>query len=177
MHIKNIVRLAFLTIAALVVINSSGRMYATDYPIKEDPHIHAGFIIVKDGEIIDFSGPEYMKVEPCALDSNDELTPEQEQLEKAHLHDGIGDVVHVHREHATWGDLFENAGISFDEDLITYVNGNPYDGDITNKEIESYESVVIFEGIEPLDKQSFLEQSVTREHIEEVEKMSEYCNE
>jgi len=177
MNIKNIVRVFLLAVAVIIVVNSSGRMYANDYPIKQDPHIHAGFIVVKDGQLQDFSDPMYMKIEPCALDSHDDLTPEEQQLEKAHLHDGVGDVVHVHREGATWGDLFENAGISFDEDLITYINGNPYEGNIYNKEIESYESLVIFEGDEPLDKESYLDQSITRERIEEVEKISESCSE
>ena len=37
---------------------------------------------------------------------------EDKQLEKAHLHDLIGTVAHIHRENATWRDLFKNIGYS-----------------------------------------------------------------
>lgn len=39
---------------------------------------------------------------------------QNEQLAKAHLHEGIGDVVHIHRRGATWNNWFHSIHFSID---------------------------------------------------------------
>jgi hypothetical protein len=141
---------------------------------EEDIHLHAGFQVYKDNKLIDYSGFEFMKVEPCSLETHsEELDLEHEQLEKAHLHDSVGDVVHVHREGAAWGDLFANIKVEVSAKEV-YLNGGLYEGDIMAYKIMPYDSVVIFDG-ENTDIENKLQNEVTKEHIIEVENTSENC--
>ena len=89
----------------------------------EEVHYHAGFLVYVDGVKQDFSDTKYMHVEAC--DEEGHEVEEDEQLEKAHLHDGVGDVVHVHRNDATWKDLFTNIRYEFPsaQEVAGYVNG------------------------------------------------------
>src|ERR1700730_17097255 len=75
--------------------------------LKPKPvHFHAGFQVYVDDKLQDFSDFKYMHEAPCTVNGKP-LTNNHvdEQIEKAHLHDQIGDVVHVHRLGATWSDL------------------------------------------------------------------------
>lgn len=140
----------------------------------EETHLHAGFQVYINNELQDYSGFEYMKISPCfGGEHQTDLTPEEEQLEKAHLHDNIGDVVHVHRKGATWGDLFQNANINIEENITAYVNDQQVES-IFNMEIEPYDSVVIFQG-ENDDLEEKLTGRVSRDRIVEAENMSENC--
>src|SRR3989344_8557320 len=69
-------------------------------------HFHAAFHLYENNSLKDFGEFKYMHISKCTEDQ--EHVDEDPQLEKAHLHDNIGDVVHVHRNNATWGDLFFN---------------------------------------------------------------------
>lgn len=140
----------------------------------EEIHIHAGFQVYVDDQLQDYSGFEHMKISPCYEGERVELTPEEEQLEIAHLHDNVGDVVHVHREGATWIDLFSNANIPMGVNPTAYVNGEKVDN-ILSREIENYDSVVFFEG-ENTNIEEKLSNAVTNERIVEVEGMSESCS-
>jgi hypothetical protein len=144
----------------------------------KDIHYHAGFQVYIDGKLQDFSGNEYMHETPCTVDGKPVENSEHadEQLEKAHLHDHTGDVAHVHREGAVWGDLFTNIHYQFPKEkkIKVFAHG---------KEIESLEdypiipndSVVILIG-EYESPDEYLENSVTPEKIKEVEKKSETCS-
>jgi hypothetical protein len=136
-------------------------------------HLHAGFAVFENGKKVDFSDIKYMNVEPCTLHkSESKETPEHNQLEKAHLHDGVGDVVHVHREGAKWSDLFTNIGYPIDYSKVTaYVNGEKVD-DIKDFPIKAYDSVVFFVGS---TEELPLVQGITLDHIKEVESKSESC--
>ena len=55
-------------------------------------HYHANFRVFLEKDFVDFSGPGYMEeLESCAVDPNKE-TPQ----DRVHLHDGKGDLVHIH---------------------------------------------------------------------------------
>ena len=57
----------------------------------------------------DFSESKYMSLIVCEKEADEaKKTRGQIQIEKAHLHDNIGDVVHVEQKDAKWKDLFEN---------------------------------------------------------------------
>lgn len=142
----------------------------------ENPHYHAGFQVYINDELQNFADLKYMKMEPCdTAKHGTEHTLEDEQLEKAHLHDLNGDVVHVHRDGATWGDLFINMEFALPEGLIVaYVNGQIVVGDILTQVIKPDDSLVMFIGSNTHipDK---VAQAVTVERIKEVEAQSEDC--
>lgn len=142
--------------------------------VEEEVHFHAGFLVFVDGKRQDFSDSKYMHIEPCTDESAPHmpLNKIEEQQEKAHLHDGIGDVIHVHRKNTVWGDLFRNIGFVFPEgNLTAYLNGKPL-ADVLSYNILPYESLIIISG-DP--KGIDLESYVTYEHIQEVEQISENC--
>jgi hypothetical protein len=140
------------------------------------PHYHAGFQVYVNNELQDFSDLKYMKLSPCGDKHEITASPEEEQLEKAHLHDLNGDVVHVHRDGATWRDLFVNMEYDIDEtNIIMYINGRPVDGrDLLHDPITPDESVVFFVG-ENDDLEDKAAQAVTLDRIREVEGLSEDC--
>lgn len=141
--------------------------------LKNSIHYHAGFVVFDYGIKVDFSDLRYMNVEPCQLhDSDEKETPEHNQLEKAHLHDRIGDVVHVHVEGSVWGDLFTNIKYPLDYSNVTaYINGEKI-SDLKSYPIKANDSAVIFIG--KVDEK-LLNQAVTADHIKEVESKSETC--
>jgi len=141
--------------------------------LKKEVHYHAGFQVYIDDELQDFSDLKYMQIEPCGEDEHVQVTENHEQIEKAHLHDGVSDVVHVHRDSAVWGDLFTNIGFPIDSGSHTYVNGNLVE-DFLNRPIQPYESLVILSG-ENSEINEKLKNAVTREHIEVAEAKSESC--
>jgi hypothetical protein len=135
-------------------------------------HYHAGFLVYVDGKLQNFSLPKYMKTEPC-LARKVKPTKEEEQKEKAHLHDDVGDVVHVHRDGAIWGDLFKNIDFIFpaSESATGYANGAQVD-DVLNYPIKSDDSVIIVFGS---DEGVDLETYINLDHIKEIESRSETC--
>jgi hypothetical protein len=144
-------------------------------PIEpEEVHYHAGFQVYKDNILQDFSGLEYMHIAPCSEDEHEEPhSPEEEQLERAHLHDNIDDVVHVHRDGASWGDLFTNIKVEVNPDKV-YINGKLLEKDFLSYPIGVYDSAVIFVG-KNTEIEDKLAGAVTKEHITEAENKSESC--
>lgn len=141
---------------------------------KDKVHYHAGFQVYVDDKLQDFSDWKYMHEKPCSVDGKPIDSHEDEQIEKAHLHDQTGDVVHVHREGAKWKDLFTNIKYPInDKNLVVYVDGKKVE-DFLNKSIEPYESVVIFIGSHK-DDEKYLKNAVKRDYIEKIEKKSETC--
>ena len=94
--------------------------------VTEGIHYHAGFKVYTDGQLEDFSQIKYMSVLACEVDEEIEYE-ENDQLEKAHLHDEVGEVVHVEAEGAKWKDLFQNINYKFDSknDPEIYWDINP----------------------------------------------------
>ena len=158
--------LVFILIAAIGVI-----LRDTVFAPKKI-HIHAGFHVYKDNKLVDFSDAKYMHAEPCTI--HDDLKRVDEQGEKAHLHDFVGDVVHVHRVGATWGDLFKNIKYSVDESkTLAYVNSKEI-SHIFSYQIHPYDSLVLFIGKHDAVKQA-LSQAVSKDYIQKIEKQSESC--
>jgi len=143
----------------------------------QEVHYHAGFIVVKDNKLEDFSKNEYMKIEACKEKSveTDDESPEQEQQEKAHLHDNVGDVVHVENKEALWKDLFSNINYPINYANTTAYENNRQIQNIQDLPIQPFQSLVIFIG-ENNDTLKFLGQAVTKQHIENEEVKSESCD-
>lgn len=162
----------------LVVLISTGIAFGGVSIFKkvtapEKAHYHAGFQIYVDGKLKDFAKQEYMKETPCAAD--DAQVHVDEQLEKAHLHDLAGNVVHSHRKKAIWEDLFTNIKYSLDQGkpVKSYINGQEVDN-IETQQIQPYDSVVILIG-KNNDIKTYLPKAVTKSEIEKEEKKSENC--
>ena len=143
--------------------------------LKQKPtevHHHAGFVVFKDSEKIDFSDMKYMLIEPCEEEEHEE-GEENEQLEKAHLHDGIGYVVHVHRKKVIWRDLFTNINYNIPNDVVAYSNGQVQQN-ILDKPIKKHESVIFFVGKnENIDSKR--KDTIPVEEIKRVEDKGESC--
>jgi hypothetical protein len=77
---------------------------------RREIHYHANFAVFVDGERLPFDNfTFYEEVASCGGEGKDNPRI------RAHMHDQIGHVVHVHDNGATWGHFFANIG---------YVNGD-----------------------------------------------------
>lgn len=140
---------------------------------QEKIHIHAGFKVFVDNQIQDFSGLKFMKLTNCGAEENGQDV--DEQLEKAHLHDKIGNIVHIHRKGVKWGDLFKNLNFRFDgqKPLTGYINGKKADV-ILDQPIRAFDSVIIISGkVNNLENK--IKNMVPRKKIEQIEENSESC--
>ena len=136
-------------------------------------HYHGGFVVFQNNKKLDFSGSKYMFEEPCVLNAkNEHDTPEDTQLEKAHLHDNVGDLVHVERTGAIWKDLFTNMRFPIDyEKTEGFINGRR----VSNYQLQPiapYDSLVVFIG---KNDSSLIKQAVTREYMVKMAKKSTTC--
>lgn len=77
-------------------------------PYDSEYHVHADFHIYIQGERIDLARPELM------------TTSEQEPHEHVHLHDGNGEVVHIHAEDIPFAEFLDSIGIGLTEECLTY---------------------------------------------------------
>ncbi|HYD35112.1 MAG TPA: hypothetical protein VD999_03535 [Vitreimonas sp.] len=174
---KPVKLLSLLLVTLAITVSVAGWWYYYRTPDDihhESVHYHAGFQVYVDDVKQDYSDWKYMNFTPCG-DHQEKQTPEEEQQEKAHLHDGNGDVVHVHRPGATWGDLFKNIGVTLDanKEVVAY-SGDQKITDILTKPIEANQSIVIVVGAQEKANE-YLPNRVTLERIAEVEKKSELC--
>ena len=158
--------LIFITVLFVFVLGVV--VYTKKFAAKKKIHYHAGFQVYKDGKKQEFSNIKYMNIQPCT--ENEKEYREDEQIEKAHLHDLDGDVVHVEAEGAKWKDLFTNIHFSFDSSkpLLGYVNGKKVDS-ILNYPIRAEDSVVIFSGKNP-NVETALKGRITKKRIKSVGK-------
>lgn len=131
-------------------------------------HHHAGFTVYINGVRQDFAQTKYMNFAVCS-DHQHKATKEEEQIEKAHLHEMVGDVVHVHRSGATWGDLFENIKFELPSNVYAVVGGEVVAEPLASP-IEDNTSVVFVVGEKPDDMEI-----VTKDHIGRVAASSELC--
>lgn len=131
--------------------------FASTQP-EEHVHYHAGFVVYVDGVKQDYGDFKYMNFKPCTQEEA-KSTKEDEQIEKAHLHDGVGDVVHVEAAGSVWGDLFKNIGVTLPAEVAELEQPIVPDSSI---------AIVIGSAVDNPDK-------VSIERIKEVEAKSELC--
>ncbi len=104
-HIKFIKTRWFLAIACLlfgafIILSIRFFTYRPD-----TIHYHANFALYINGQREEFrSQTYYEESETCAVDAT--MTP----IDRAHMHDGVNDVVHVEDHAVTWGQFFTNLG-------------------------------------------------------------------
>ncbi len=100
---------------------------ATYHP--EHVHYHANFAVYFNGQREEFKGQQYYQEVAICSASGGINIPQQ----RAHMHDNVNSVVHVHDHAVTWGQFFENLGWVVGPDFIETDNGTKYVGDDTNK--------------------------------------------
>ncbi|MBP7846110.1 MAG: hypothetical protein KA007_01595 [Candidatus Pacebacteria bacterium] len=142
---------------------------------KDDlTHIHANFGVFVSGQKLDFSGEKYMHVKPCFSNYH----TQKHFGERVHLHDGIGDVAHIHDSGVVWGDLMlylgvktTSNGIEFDEKLHAfgkqdklsyYINGKSVN-DFELTEINNNDSLIII-----LDNENLSDFTVSKEKFNQL---------
>jgi len=135
----------------------------------EETHFHAAFQVYRDNALVDFTDEKYMYISPCT----DSEESENEQMEKAHLHGNVGDVVHVEQKNGKWKDLFKNLSYDAGSAVVGYVNGERIFG-ILNKNIRADDRAIFLIGsYDEIEKK--LEAVPSVERIREVEQTSEEC--
>lgn len=165
-----------ILIVVLLLLLAGGVRYIKQKQIAsiQKVHYHAGFLVYVDGKLQNFSDDKYMHIELCNDHEEKQLEGRELQEEKAHLHDNVGDVVHVHIAGATWGDLFKNINFSFpsDKPLTAYREGREMK-DILAVGIIPDDSVILIVGNKTgIETQKY----VTKEYIQDVEKKGESCD-
>jgi hypothetical protein len=159
------IKIMFFFVLCIVAI-VFGYIYfkAKKAPPSVKIHYHAGFLVYVENNLQDFSGSNFMNIDFCLTSHTTDT----------HLHDNVGDVVHVHRTGAVWGDLFTNMRYSFPsgKSITGYINGQSVP-DILHYPIKPYNSIIITVG----DNSSVdLTKSVPKSHILDIEKRSEGCS-
>lgn len=167
-------RMAALLISLLPV-------YALGYTIgysfgfigEHEVHYHAGFHVYENGERLDLSGFEYMTILPCSELHNHGGEKEYD-ASMIHLHDGVGDVVHVHADGQTWRMLMESLGLEADGYTQMYRDG--VEASLMDDVIVPFERVVFADAGTEVTSE-MIAKVPSRERIQEVENTSETCGE
>lgn len=74
-------------------------------------HYHANFAVFIDGKQADFTSPSLMHIKPCTNDEHESSDPK----ENVHLHDQVGNVVHVHANGISWQIFFSTIKFNLPE--------------------------------------------------------------
>ena len=102
---------AGLLLGALVIL---GTRFIT-YSPEKGVHYHANFAMYLNGQREEFKDIfYYIGAESCTGESEHATNP----YARAHMHDMVGDVIHVEDEAVTWGQFFQNIGWIVDSKVI-----------------------------------------------------------
>lgn len=122
--LKNILYTLFVSFVTFTLL--TGIRFFTAH--EEHTHFHANFGIFINGGRLDFSNAKYMEeVSSCTVSGA--LQPKQ----RVHLHNNIGDVIHVHNEGVTWGHFFNNINFTINDKVLTDDKGILYQTNETTK--------------------------------------------
>lgn len=165
---------SIIILLALVLVGISAFFIAKKLLRPQKTHYHAGIVVFQNNKKVEFSDNKYMFIEPCTLNENkkDDVSDMDIQIEKAHLHENVGELVHIERTGAKWEDLFTNIHFAIDYSQTTgFINGKQ----ISNYQLQSikpYDSLVVFIG---KNDPRLLSQAVTKDYIIQMAKKSTTC--
>lgn len=91
-------------------------------------HYHANFAVYINGQREEFKGFQYYE-EVAACVANGPIQPAQ----RAHMHDNINSVIHVHDDGVTWQQFFNNIGWTLGPNFIQDDKQNMYIENGNNK--------------------------------------------
>lgn len=131
-------------------------------------HIHAGFQIYLNGELQNYSEDRFMNYTACSEDGS------YDDGLRTHLHNNVGDVLHVHKSGTTWRHFLEELGFDYKQTpTVAILNGENV-GDYLDMQINNLDSIIIVAGeYQNFDKMTL--NMVTQERIIEVSTMPELC--
>lgn len=140
--------------------------YKTSKVSSSPTHYHANFAVFEDGKQVDFTSPELMHIAPCT----DGDSHSDDPYENVHLHDGVGNVVHLHMDGITWKTFFESiqywsrleqaqemAKLAENYTFDIRVNGESTKTDVLNRQIMDSEQLSIHIGSASADIQKDLD--------------------
>jgi hypothetical protein len=105
-----LVGVAGVLVGALAIL---GIRFFTYQP--EHIHFHANFAVYINGQREPFKSPlYYQEIAGGSCTADKKMSP----VERTHLHDNVSDVVHVHDNAVTWGNLFENLRWAVNDSVI-----------------------------------------------------------
>lgn len=110
--------MAGLLIGALVIL---GIRFFT-YKLPDQVHYHANFALFVNGQREEFKGPQYYQEVAVCSSTNDITLPQQ----RAHMHDNVNTVIHVHDHAVTWGQFFANLGWTLGPTSVAAPDGTVY---------------------------------------------------
>lgn len=105
---------------------------------KEEFHEHANIAVYLNDEILNLSDSKYMHFSACGfLDKEHEDEIQESPIEKIHLHDNNGGVIHVHKEGLTYADFFEGINMELADTYFVDDEGVRYE-DNSSKQLRFY---------------------------------------
>lgn len=118
----------------------------TDKLTEDKYHVHANFKVYLNDTVFDFSPDKYQTNNGQDLDEN------------IHMHDGKGDLIHVHKQGVTLREFFKSMKISFNKDCFIDDLGNKYcnNGESTLKFFVNGKPNNHFDSYEPQDLDKIL---------------------
>jgi hypothetical protein len=128
-------------------------------PSDDEYHVHADFLVYLEHEKLDLAKPEYM------------TTDEQELHTAAHLHDGNGEVMHIHEKGVTFAEFITSLGFAITDTCLTTPAGEQY-CETSEQKIQLYANgeTVDLATYEPVDDDQLLLYYGDPDH----ERISEY---
>ncbi len=85
-------------------------------------HYHSNFAVYLSGKRYEFNGPQYYQSVAICSAGHGITIPQQ----RAHMHDNMNSVIHVHDHATTYGQFFENLGWYIGPDFLETDNGTMY---------------------------------------------------
>ena len=165
-------RVLFIVILIFILLLGIGIFFTKKILTPQKTHYHAGFVVFENNKKVDFSDTKYMFLEPCTLNNKHDNSAADIQIEKAHLHDNVGDLVHIERTGAKWQDLFTNIHFPIDfANTIGFINGKQISS-YQYQPIKPFDSLVVFIG---KNDPKLLSQAVTKDYMIKMAKKSTTC--
>ncbi len=110
--------IVLVALGAAIVLAFGGTHVPAPNP---DPnHTHADFLVMLDGQAVDFTDPFFQTGESTVDHTRDESVPAIRKF--LHLHDGLGHVIHRHKPGLTLQDFFDSISVGFTAECILYTD-------------------------------------------------------
>lgn len=144
---KKILLLLSTTIILIIAFVVYRTLQVPEVPI----HYHANFAVFINGRQINFADPNYMHLAPCVA-NNTKVS--FNKLDNVHLHDQVGNVVHIHQAGIVWNDLFTSIHYTLDKEtgnvpVSYYLNGKKVEKSVLSKVIGKQDKLLISADAQP----------------------------
>lgn len=133
-----------------ILINATAIAYKISTVPENPVHLHANFAVVLNEVPVDFSSPSNMTIQPCG-----DMAHAYTKKDGVHLHDQVGNVVHVHADDVTWNDLFDSVQYEVASKVSQaspgatpqyFINGQKKEAAILSEPIHSKDQLLVYVG-------------------------------